>query len=295
MRLLAGLFAGAFTYLAIGALLGQLPARPFRGRLPSKRRRTRRDHLDVWLRQTGAQLTAGQFLAVSAGAGLAAGVVTYAIAGALPVAAVPALVVGLAPRWWFARQHAATQATRLQAWPDALRDLVAHLDAAMSLHRALGELATSGPAPLRPTFQRYNALATVTDPRPALEAVREELADPVSDRVIAVLIAGLEQGTRPIRDVLVALADAATEDVRLHDEIRTRQLEHHIEAVASVALPFAVLVILCASSPPFRDFYQSTAGIAVIIIGSAMSLGGLAVIGRLGRLPTETRVLGSQP
>lgn len=290
MRLLAGLFAGAFTYLAIGALLGQLPQHPLAVRRTV--RVGRRERLDVWLRQTGAHLTAGQFLAVSTGAGLLAGVVTYAIAGAVPVAIVPALVVGLAPRWWFTRQHAITQRTRLQGWPDALRDLVAHLDAAMSLHRALGELAVSGPAPLRPTFQRYNALATVTDPRPALEAVREELADPVSDRIIAVLIAGLEQGTRPIRDVLVALADAATEDVRLHDDIRTRQVEHHIEAVASVVLPFAVLVILCAGSPPFRDFYRTPAGVAVIAIGSAMSFAGLAVIRRLGRLPAEPRVIG---
>ncbi len=292
MRLLAALAAAGFAYLLIGAILGRLPTRRPRTNLGRTAGRGRMATLSVWLRQSGAHLTAGQFLAVSAGAGLAAGTVTFAVAGALPVALVPGVAVGLLPRWHFARQHGQTQRLRLQAWPDALRDLVAHLDAAMSLHRALLELAETGPEPLRPVFARYGALAAITDPRPALEAVREELADPVSDRIIAVLVAALEQGTRAVRDVIVSLADASTEDVRLLDEIRTGQTEHHIEAVASVILPFVVLVILCAGSAPFRGFYRSPAGLAVIAVGSVMSLVGLVIIRRLGRIPTEPRVLG---
>ncbi len=292
MRLLAALSAAAFAYLAIGAIVGRLPHRPTRRPTTGPGRSER---LAVWLRQADAHLTPGQFVAASVGGALATGTVVFAVAKALPVALVPALAAGLAPRWYFARQRERLQRARLLGWPDALRDLLAHLDSAMSLHRALVELGRTGPQPLRATFTRYATLAAAVDARPALEAVREELADPVSDRIIAVLVAALDQGTRAVRDIIVALAEASTEDVRLQDEIRTRQLEHRIEAAASVVMPFVVLTLLCVGSQPFRSFYATPAGFAVVAVGTAMSAVGLAVIRRLGRLPDEPRVLAGAP
>jgi hypothetical protein len=51
-------------------------------------------------------------------------------------------------------------------------------------------------------------------------------------------------------------------------------------------------VLLCASAPAYREFYASPDGFAVIVFGALMALGGMAIIDRLGRLPTEERVLG---
>lgn len=164
----------------------------------------------------------------------------------------------------------------------------------MSLHRGLVELGRTGPEPLRAAWQRYERLTAALDHRAALQAVQAELADPVSDRVITVLLVAHEQGSGVVLDVLRELADATAKDVRLHDEIETAQLERRIEARAAVVLPFGVLVLLCSSSPPYRDFYSSGAGLMVIFVGSAMALAGMAVISRLGRLPVEHRVLVGQ-
>jgi hypothetical protein len=59
-----------------------------------------------------------------------------------------------------------------------------------------------------------------------------------------------------------------------------------------VVLPWVVLVFLTMSDGPFRDFYRSGRGFVTLLAGGALSLVGLAVLGRLGRRTEETRVFG---
>ncbi len=289
MRLAAALAGGVFAYLLVGVLTGHAP----RSLVRSSGRTRSRSGLADRLHQADVAVTVGQFVAMSAGAGAVTFLVVWVLSGALPVAAVPALAVACLPRAWVTRQGERQAGLRVGAWPDALRDLVAHLEAPMSLHRGLVELGRSGPAPLRPAWRRYEALTTALDYRAALESVRSELADPVSDRIIAVLAVAHEQGAGVVMDVLRDLADATAKDLRLNDEIDTAQLERRIEARAAVVLPFAVLVLLCSTSGPYRDFYSSGGGLVVIVVGSVMALGGMALIARLGRLPAEARVLAA--
>lgn len=284
MRLLAALSGAVSVYLLVGLLTGHAP-RGISGR------RARSDGRDSRLRQAGLSVSNSQFMGASVAGAAFAFVAVWALSGAWTVGLVPALGVASLPRAWVAREATRIAQERVAAWPDTLRDLVAHLEAPMSLHRGLVELGRTGPAPLRSAWQRYERLTAALDHRTALEAIQAELADPVSDRVITVLLVAHEQGSGVVLDVLRDLADATAKDVRLHDEIETAQLERRIEARAAVVLPFAVLVLLCSSSPPYRDFYASGPGLVVIGVGAAMAVGGMAVIGRLGRLPTERRVL----
>lgn len=284
MRLLAALSGAVSAYLLVGLLTGHTP----RG---LTRRRPRVRSRDSQLRQAGLGVSTSQFMGASVAGSVFAFVVVWALSGAWTVGVVPALAVASLPRAWVAREAAKLAQQRVAAWPDALRDLVAHLEAPMSLHRGLVELARTGPAPLRSAWQRYERLTSALDHRTALEAIQAELADPVSDRIITVLLVAHEQGSNVVLDVLRDLADATAKDIRLHDEIETAQLERRIEARAAVVLPFAVLVLLCSSSAPYRDFYSSAAGLLVIALGSLMALGGMVVINRLGRLPAEARVL----
>lgn len=174
------------------------------------------------------------------------------MSGAAPVAVVPAAVIASLPRAWFGRQRARLARERLSAWPQALRDLVAHLEAPMSLHRSLVELGRSGPEPLRGVWRRYAVLTAALDTRAALGALRDQLADPVSDRIFEVLLVAHEQGASVTVDVLRDLAAATTADLRLAEQIETAQLEQRIEARSCVVLPFLVLVLLCSSSAPYR-------------------------------------------
>ncbi len=179
------------------------------------------------------------------------------------------------------------------AWPDGLRDVIASIAAGRSLSHALNSLATSGPEPLQDAFARFPLLARMLGTVPALEVVKEELADPTSDRVIEVLVLAHERGGQVVRDILEDLVAVTTRDLKLVDEIETEGLEMKINARAVLVLPWLVLVALTVREGPFRDFYRSAGGLIVVVIAGILSFVGGFLIGRLGRTRGEQRVFGS--
>jgi Flp pilus assembly protein TadB len=128
---------------------------------------------------------------------------------------------------------------------------------------------------------------------PALEVVKEELADSTSDRVIEVLVLAQERGGQIVRDILEDLVAATTRDLKLLEEIETEGLEMKINARAVLVLPWLVLVALTIRAGPFRDFYRSTGGLIVVLVAGLLSLVGGFLIGRLSRTQGEQRVFGS--
>ena len=132
------------------------------------------------------------------------------------------------------------------------------MTAGRSLTQALTSLAATGPQPLRDAFARFPALARMLGTVAALEIVKEELADPTSDRVIEVLVLAQERGGRIVREVLEDLVVATTKDLKVLDEIETEGLEMRINARAVLVMPWFVLVALTARPGAFRAFYQST-------------------------------------
>jgi tight adherence protein B len=251
-------------------------------------RRSRR--IGAFLRQAGLVITPGQFAAVSASLALVAFLAVWALTGAAPVAVVPAMAAGTIPWAWFSRQRQRFRRQRQMAWPDALRHLVASLEVPMSLHRALVALGRTGPEPLREVFARYELMASL-DQTAALQAIRQDLSDPLADRIVEVLLVAQSKGNRVVVDILRDLAEHTAADVRLDEDIETANLEKRIEARSAVVLPFAVLVLLCSSSEAYREFYSTPRGVFVIVLGALMAFVGTLVISRLGRLRSEPRVL----
>jgi len=174
-----------------------------------------------------------------------------------------------------------------------LRDVIASIAAGRSLPQALNALAASGPSPLQDAFARFPMLARMLGTVPALEIIKEELADPTSDRVIEVLVLAYERGGQIVRDILEDLVKATTRDLKLLDEIETEGLEMKINARAVLVLPWLVLVALTIRPGPFRDFYRSFGGLIVVLVAGLLSLVGGFLIGRLGRTQGEERVFGS--
>jgi tight adherence protein B len=127
----------------------------------------------------------------------------------------------------------------------------------------------------------------------ALETVKEQLADPASDRVIEVLLLAHERGGRIVAEVLRDLAEATARDCKTLDEIASDRLEPRINSRAVFALPWFVLVMLTATPGPIRDFYRTSRGVAVIALAAVMSLAGIWIVEKLSRDPMEERVFGS--
>jgi tight adherence protein B len=292
MRLAAALAAAVFAYLAVGYLFGHAPPRLG---LRARPRAPHRPRAQQWLDQAGAAVSPAQFWTVSVLGGALAFVVVAGMTGTVTVALLPAVGVAGLPRTYYAAVRKSRARQRTRAWPDALRHLAASLATPVSLHQALVALGRTGPLPLRPAFERYARLTAALDQRAALQAVREDLADAVSDRVLDVLIAAVDQGPAIVLDLLADQARITSLDLVLVEQIESRQLLDRLSARGVLVLPYFLLVVLCASVPEYRAFYGTAPGVAVLAVGVVLSFGGMAVVRRQARIPGEERVFGPAP
>ncbi len=287
MRLLAAVLGGGAVYLLMASFLGVAPnlELPTRARPQISKRQ-------LWLIQAGSELTPRQFVTGSIAAGVAAFLLLALVTQSVLIALIPAIAVGLLPRAYYARERQKRIVEIQQAWPDGIRDILAHVSSGATLTRALESLATDGPEALRFAFSRFPLQARMFGVVPALEIVKEELADPTSDKVIEVLILAHEYGGDLVQDVLRDLVDAITEDLRVLEEIRTAGLEQRIEGFLVVVVPWAVLVFLATVPPDYRAFYRTSTGQLVVVIGAVWAMVGLVVMRLIARDRGEGRVLG---
>ena len=302
MSLFAALCAGAWVWVLARRLFnpqeepsevlapGTVPATV--GRLSGFARRGDGAGSQAWLAQAGAAVTPGQFWAVSAGLGAVCFLVLLALSRALAVSALPAVACGAAPYAYWSGQRRKRAAARSAAWPDALRYLVGALGAGIAtLHDGLAQLCTSGPEPLRAPMSRYLRLSGRVGDRQALEAVRAELADPISDPVLLAFEGAVDEGTETVLRVLGDLGAQITADLQLAEKIRTLQTQSRVATWGCFVLPYAVLVFLCATNAAYRQFFSSATGLVLVLGGSAMSVAGLLVARRLVRpIATTERV-----
>jgi tight adherence protein B len=253
-----------------------------------------RTRANTWLQQAGAGVGPGMFLWGSGLAGAFAVLIATALTGSVFVALVPGLAVALLPRAYFGRRRRARLREVQRAWPDGLRDILASITAGLSLTQAVTNLATTGPPALRVSLARFPELARVVGTGPALELLKEDLADATSDRVIEVLVLAQERGGSIVREILEDLVTATTRDIKLLDEIDTEGLESRINARAVMVLPWLVLVALTARPGAFRDFYRSPGGVVTLLVAGALTAVGAVALGRLAREPVEVRPFATE-
>jgi len=291
VRLLAALFIGSSVFLAVAVATGHGDS--LRLRLPGGR--AQRISRQVWLRQAGVTVTPLQFWVASILVGSIVEILCWGIAGSVVVGLVPALTAGLGPRAYFGRLRATRLSAVVEEWPQGIRDLLGSIQARRTVHHAIMDLARTGSEPMRVAFHDYPALFRLVGTTAALRAVREQLADPVSDRVIELLIVAHEQGGEAL--TLQLLREQAREinaDLRTWAEIRAEQHEPRMVASAAFPMPWVAVVIICALVPSFRTLYRSGGGAVAVVIAAVFSVSGLLVARRLTRQTSEPRVLGDR-
>jgi len=289
VRLLAALLAGLFVYLAVGYITGYVPDI----RWATSPRRAGMSDRRLWLIQAGLSVSPLWFWAVSTALGLLSFFLAIGISQTFWVALPPAIVVTFLPRWFYERRRLARLSAVKRAWPDGLRHLVAAVRSGLSLPVALEDLADTGPEALQGALARYPTLAKVFGVPAALEAVRDELADPTTDRVVEVLLVAHERGGPIIPEILSDLADATTRDIRTVEEMQSENLEQRLSARIVFAVPWLVLMMMTARDGVYRTFYRSAGGTVVIVLGAILSVLGWWIVARLAREPVEQRVFGA--
>lgn len=231
------------------------------------------------------------FLVLCSILGAVAAVVIQLVSRTPPVALAFGLLAAYAPTAIVAGRARRRQREFAQVWPEAVDNLTSAVRAGMSLPDALAALGTRGPEPLRDAFERFALDYQVTGRfGESLDDLKDRLADPVGDRVIEGLRVAREVGGGDLGRLLRNLSGYLRDDERTRSEMEARQAWTVNGARLAVAAPWLVLLMLCFQPEVIRR-YASPAGVLILMIGAVTCVAAYWLMLRLGRLPTERRIL----
>jgi len=208
-----------------------------------------------------------------------------------PVAVAFGVMGGYAPVAIVSGRARRRQRELAEVWPEAVDNLVSAVRAGMSLPDALAALGTRGPEALREAFDRFALDYQVTGRfGESLDRLKERLADPVGDRVVEGLRIAREVGGGELGRLLRNLSTYLRDDARTRSEMEARQAWTVNGARLAVASPWLVLLLMSFQSEVIHR-YASPAGVVVLTAGAVACVLAYRLMMRIGRLPTERRVL----
>lgn len=180
---------------------------------------------------------------------------------------------------------------RQAAWPDAIDNLASAIRAGLSLPEAIAQLGERGPEPLRAYFAQF-ALDYDRTGRfgIALDLLKQRVGDPTGDRVVESLRIAREVGGGDLGRVLRTLSSYLRDDTRTRNEMEARQSWTVNAARLAVAAPWFVLLMM-SFQPDVVSRFAVGAGPWVLLGSAATCLVAYQLMVRIGRLPTESRIL----
>jgi tight adherence protein B len=212
------------------------------------------------------------------------------ITAALPAAAFLAALSAYTPVAVLRHRRAQRRGALREAWPDAIATLVASVRAGVSLPEACASMQDRAPEQLREPFEVFaRAYRASSSFIAALGALRNEISDPVADRVVTALRVANDVGGSDLVRVLRTLAAFVRDDVRIRKEIQARWSWTITAARVAAAAPWLVLIIM-SLRPEAALAYSSAAGALVIVGGGIATFLGYRLMLRAGRLPEERRL-----
>ncbi|MBA3339447.1 MAG: type II secretion system F family protein [Geodermatophilaceae bacterium] len=244
------------------------------------------------LRRAGLQgATSTQLLFIQVATGLLAAIIVLLATSTVTISICFGVFGALLP-WMLVRRLARKRLADLRAvWPEVVDNLVSAVRAGLSLPEALSGLAIRGPEVLREPFAEFAARYRASGRFIAcIDLLKDDLGDPVADRIIETLRVAREVGGTDLGRVLRTLSTFLREDARVRAELETRQGWTVNAARLAVAAPWAVLLLL-ATQQTTLVAYDSPVGTGLLIGGGVICVLAYRLMLRIGRLPEEPRVL----
>ena len=170
-------------------------------------------------------------------------------------------------------------------------NLASAVRAGLSLPEALAALAVRGPEVLRPPFARFAAEYRSTGRFGAcLDRLKDELADPVGDRIVETLRVAREVGGT---DLGPGAADAGHLPARGRPRPRRAGDPAGLGGPGRAARRRRAVGGAAAAGHPVDDAgrLRLPAGTAILLGGGAVCLVAYRLMLRIGRLPEDVRVL----
>ena len=223
--------------------------------------------------------------------GVAATLVAQVVSGTPPVAVLFGVMAGFLPVWIVSGRARRRQRDFAEVWPEAVDNLASAVRAGLSLPDALAQLSVRGPEPLRASFAAFAMDYQVTGRfGECLDRLKARLADPVGDRVVEGLRVAREVGGGELGRLLRNLSGYLRDELRTRSEMESRQAWTVNGARLACAAPWLVLLMM-SFQPAVIHRYASPAGTVVLVFAAATCLLAYRLMMRIGRLPTERRIL----
>jgi tight adherence protein B len=260
--------------------------------VPRAPRRESRPALRLLLARAGlADVSPAGLLSVAITCGLVAFVAVQLLSRTAPVALAFGVIGCYLPFAVLRGRARRRQREFAEVWPEAVDNLASGIRAGLALPEALAGLAVRGPEPLRAAFAAF-ALDYQSSGRFAdsLDRLKERLSDPVGDRVVEALRVAREVGGGDLGRLLRSLSSFLREDARTRSELESRQAWTINGARLAVSAPWLVLLMLSFQRDVISR-YATGAGVLVLLFGAAMCASAYWLMMRIGRLPTERRIL----
>lgn len=237
------------------------------------------------------QVSVRGFVLLCVVCGVVTTVVIQAVSGTPPVAVAFGLMGAWMPVAVVSGRARRRQRELAEVWPEAVDNLTSAVRAGMSLPDALAALGSRGPEPLRDAFDQFALDYQVTGRfGESLDRLKDRLADPVGDRVVEGLRVAREVGGGELGRLLRNLSSYLRDDARTRSELEARQSWTVNGARLAVASPWLVLLFMSFQSEVIHR-YASPGGVVVLGIGAGACLVAYRLMMRIGRLPTERRIL----
>ncbi|WP_291277827.1 type II secretion system F family protein [Galactobacter sp.] len=254
---------------------------------PSRRRRSGiRNRLD---RAGYARTRVATFLLISVAVALGVGLMVLALTSTVSVSALAGLAAGLIPTWALGPAAQRRTRARRSRWPDAVDHLRSGVRAGVPLSEALAELGRTGPEQLRAPFRAYAAdLRVGRNVDEALARLKQQIADPVGDRLVAAVRLTREVGGADVGATLATLSSFLRADIATRGELEARQSWTVNAARLAVVAPWLLLIILCLE-PRVAEVYDSVAGAVVLLLGVGIAALSYVLMIRASKLPDAGR------
>lgn len=241
--------------------------------------------LDDRLEQAGLPIHAGEFVALTAIAGIAgvifAGILLQNVIFVLLIAAGAALI----PWAWMTRLRSKRQQKMNDQLADTLSILASSLRAGYSFLQALDTVSKEIGEPSASEFTRV--VAEIRLGRPIDESLMA-MAERVGSQdlkwaVIAVNIQRQVGGN--LAEVLDTVASTVRERGYIHRQIRVLSAEGRLSMYILVALPFLIAIYESIVNPAYvRLLFTTTIGILLLIIGVALMAVGVFWMTRIVKI-----------
>jgi tight adherence protein B len=282
---------GAIIGLGLGTGLLLVWSAFFLPRQP-KRPHPKRGRLDDLLARAGmGGVGRNSFLLLCLGSAMLVFLVIQVVSRTAPVALVFGAMAGYLPVAIVAGRARTRQREFAEVWPEAVDNLASGVRAGLSLPEALSGLGVRGPEPLRDAFTQFGLDYQVSGRfGDCLDRLKDRLADPVGDRVVEGLRIAREVGGGDLGRLLRNLSGYLRDDARTRSELESRQAWTINGARLAVAAPWLVLLTLSLQSNVIQR-YASPAGVVVLVVGALLCVVAYWLMMRIGRLPTEKRIL----